>query len=243
VGVGEFFLRPWRRLFSKRRARPDGERDASLRNWNEDFIREDFKRRYLTEFAGYVGRDMVASQTAAANFGLLLVTILGSAFSPPLGLVLSGGLVIRYLQIGRDAKRAIGEAAYEVTEALQSGAGGKLAGVERWLDQHCDELPTYLDKLDREAEDRHKQRALIERINREGSAKGVTADDRAFLAKRGIKKLNLPPAHHFALPPRVHLGNWHHSQLARALWKDMAHKSGARGKLLRRLVGVAGKAH
>ena len=212
-----------------------------ISNRTDDDLREEFKRRYLTEFTHYVGGLIQTSQEQSFGFLAYFLALFGMMVSGPLAVFLGGGILLRHAQVTRDVKATIGGAAQRLTDDLQSGTKTSLPSVERWLDRHIEDVPRYLDRLDREEEDRVRLRTLIERINRAGSADAVTADDRAFLKRRGVKKLKPPLFVEYPLPPRVQLGNWHFSQLDRALWSDITRNAGSRGSLLRRMLGIGGK--
>ncbi|HVJ51670.1 MAG TPA: hypothetical protein VM689_04375 [Aliidongia sp.] len=210
-------------LFRRRApgAVPDG---PLLRNYDEKLIRAEFKRRYLIEFAGYVGRDRVASAGAGANFLLMAGMLGGAAIAGPLGGFGASALALGlrwYLgRTGADRGRTA-----QVVDRLERDETG-LDGVETWLDRHIDTLPAYLDRLDREEAELRRCRWLIDRINAAGSADGLGPEDRNLLRRCGYRKLTPPIARTLPLPPRVRLGNWHHSQLARALWRDIGRAGG-----------------
>jgi hypothetical protein len=212
-----------------------------LTNRNEDLLRAEFKRRYLVEFTGYVNGLMERSQSEGMTFLFLFVALFLGSANPALAVLLGGGLLTRRLQVDGDVKAALSNAARQIAADLQSGER-TLPSVERWLDQHIDNLPLYLDKLDRMEEEIRRERSLIQRINRAGSAEAVTVEDRAFLKRRGHRKLTPPLVANYPLPPRVQLSNWHFSQLDRALWRDIGKHAGGRGRLWRRMLGLAKRA-
>jgi hypothetical protein len=198
--------------------------EQPLRNYSEALIRAEFKRRYLVEFAGYVGRDRVASQAAGANFLMLAMFLGGAAIAGPIAGLIGSGFALRQVWAAHAAKPGLQRATARIAKRLQDDEGSP-ASVENWLDRHMEVLPTYLDRLDREEAAERRERVLIDRINRRGTADDLNAEDRAFLKARGIRKLRSPLRRRFPLPPRVGIGNWHHSQLARALWREIGRET------------------
>jgi hypothetical protein len=212
----------------------------SLGNRNETLLRQEFKRRYLTEFSSYVGGLMEESGGGSANFLFLLAVIAVGSVSVPVAALLGVGISARYNQVRKDVEAALDEARNSVAEELQSEDRARLPHIERWLDAHLDDLPGYLDALDRYEEERRKARSLVDKANRAGSADNLTAADKALLKRYGVKSFK-PPLHLlWKLPPRHQLGNWHFSQLDRALWRDISDLAGPRGRMLRRIVGLGG---
>lgn len=207
----------WLARFRRRPYVPAADRAG--RNSSDDFIRAEFKRRYLIEFAGYVGRDRAASGEAGARFFLLAMLLGGaSMLGPVLGLA-GTGLAMLTTSIARAASPRWIRAGLKLGQQLDNSAPGANR-VEAWLDRNMDDLPTYLDRLDREEADRRRMRTLIEQINKAGAA-AVSVEERRFLATRGIRRLKPPILLEPPLPPRMRLSNWHHAQLARALWSDL----------------------
>ena len=89
----------------RRRAEPAAAAvEPGLRNYSEAVIRAEFKRRYLVEFAGYVGRDRVASEAAGANFLLFAAMLGGTALAGPIAGLVGGGLALRQLWAARATK-------------------------------------------------------------------------------------------------------------------------------------------
>lgn len=211
-----------------------------ISNRNETLLRQEFKRRYLTEFSRYVGGLMEESAGSSVNFLFMLLVFLTGPISVPLAALLGVGVSARYLQVNEDVKAALTEAAARVAKQLESETEGRaLPNVERWLDAHADDLPSYLDKLDRFEDDRRKVKALVDKANRSGSLDVLSADDRTFLKRHGVKRFKLPLYAGYPLAPRTQLGNWHFSQLDRALWRDISKAAGGRGKMLQRIMGLA----
>jgi hypothetical protein len=209
-----------------------------ISNRNETLLRQEFKRRYLTEFSHYVGGLMEESAGGSANFLFLALTLLIGPLSVPLAALLGVGVSARYAQVNKDVKEALAEAASHVARQLET-EDRALPHVERWLDGHIDDLPGYLDRLDRFEEGRRRVKALVDKANRAGSVEVLNADDRAFLKRHGVKRLSLPLYAGYPPAPRCQLGNWHFSQLDRALWRDIAAAAGGRGKMIRRIMGLA----
>jgi len=209
-----------------------------ISNRNETLLRQEFKRRYLTEFSHYVGGLMEESAGRSANFLLTMLVFLTGPLSVPLAALLGAGVSARYAQVNEDVKAALTDAAGRVAKQLEA-EDRVLPHVEQWLDRHMDELPGYLDKLDRFEEDRRRVKALVEKANRAGSLDVLAAEDRTFLKRQGVKRFKLPLYAGYPLAPRCQLGNWHFSQLDRALWRDIAKAAGGRGKMIQRIMGLA----
>jgi hypothetical protein len=197
--------------------------ESHLRNYSDEHIRAEFKRRYLVEFASYVGRDRVASAAAGANFLLFATMLGGTALAGPVAGVIGVGVALWRVEAARRAKPDLERATARVVERLGRDER-TLVGVEAWLDRHLDVLPTYLDRLDQQEAAERRERALIDRINRGAADAGLTAAERAFLATRGIKNPRPPIGRRFQMPPRTRIGNWHHAQLARALWREIGRR-------------------
>ena len=143
-----------------------------ISNRNETLLRQEFKRRYLTEFSHYVGGLMEESAGGSANFLFMVLTFLiGGPFSVPLAALLGIGVSARYAQVNADVKAALTDAASRVERTLESEDKALLPHVEGWLDAHIDDLPAYLDKLDRFEEERRQVKALVEKANRLGLAR------------------------------------------------------------------------
>jgi hypothetical protein len=102
-----------------------------------------------------------------------------------------------------------------------------------------DTLPEYLDRLDTVEEERRTVKALIEKANRAGSVEFLTKDERALMRRHGVTRFKVPLYAGYPLAPRCELGNWHFSQLDRALWRDIGKAAGGRGKMIRRMMGLA----
>ncbi|MDB5392979.1 MAG: hypothetical protein JWM91_485 [Rhodospirillales bacterium] len=210
-----------------------------ISNRNEDLLRQEFKRRYLTEFSQYVGGLMEESSGHSANFLFMVLTVLTAPFSLPIAGLLGLGVSARYAQVQADVKAALADAAKSVSDNLQSEDRAKLPHVESWLDAHMDNLPDYLDRLDRVEDERRTVRSLIEKANHLGSVDCLSAEDRALLKRHGVRRFKVPLYAGYPLAPRCQLGNWHFSQLDRALWRDIAKTAGGRGKMIRRMMGLA----
>jgi hypothetical protein len=210
-----------------------------ISNRNEDLLRQEFKRRYLTEFSGYVGGLMEESAGHSANFLFMILTLLAAPVSLPVAGLLGLGVSARYGQVQADVKAALAEAARRVTGSLESEDRSALPHVEGWLDAHMDDLPGYLDKLDRVEDERRKVRALIDKANRQNSVDFLTDDERALLKRHGVQRFKAPLRAGYPLAPRCQLGNWHFSQLDRALWRDIGKTAGGRGKMIRRMIWLA----
>jgi hypothetical protein len=211
-----------------------------LSNRNATLLRQEFKRRYLSEFSSYVGGLMEESGGHSANFLFLFLVLLVGSVSMPVAALLGLGISARYARVGKGVREALDEAAERAVIELQSEDGANLTHVERWLDGHLDDLPGYLDKLDRYEEERREVKSLIEKANRSGSVDGLSPKDRALLKRYGVKNFRTPLRALYRLPPRSQLGNWHFSQLDRALWRDISRLAGVRGSMLRRIVGIGG---
>ena len=209
-----------------------------ISNRNESLLKQEFKRRYLTEFSHYVGGLMEESAGSSANFLFMVLTFLTAPLSVPLAALFGVGVSARYLQVNEDVKAALTDAAARVAKQLES-EDGTLPHVEGWLDAHIGDLPFYLDKLDRFEDDRRRVKALVEKANRSGSLDVLSADDRTFLKRHGVKRFKLPLYAGYPLAPRCQLGNWHFSQLDRALWRDIGKAAGGRGKMIQRIMGLA----
>ena len=209
-----------------------------ISNRNETLLRQEFKRRYLTEFSQYVGGLMEESAGSSVNFLFMVLTFLTAPLSVPLAALLGVGVSARYLQVNEDVKAALTDAAAGVAKQLESEER-VLPHVEQWLDGHMEELPAYLDKLDRFEDDRRRVKALVAKANQAGSVDVLSAEDRTFLKRHGVKRFKLPLYAGYPLAPRCQLGNWHFSQLDRALWRDISNTAGGRGKMIRRIMGLA----
>jgi hypothetical protein len=207
-------------------------------NRNETLLRQEFKRRYLTEFSHYVGELMEESAGSSANFLFMALVFLTGPLSVPLAALLGVGVSARYAQVNEDVKAALADAAARAAKQLET-EDRVLPHVEQWLDTHIDDLPAYLDKLDRFEDDRRRVKALVEKANRAGSVDVLSAEDRTFLKRHGVKRFKLPLYAGYPLAPRCQLGNWHFSQIDRALWRDISNAAGGRGKMIQRIMGLA----
>jgi hypothetical protein len=231
-------LRRIRQIFA-RPPSPDQPAPDTLRNWDAEALRAEFKRRYLTEFARYVAEDMVANHNAAIGFATLAAILGGSLLGGPVAMVLGGGLALRHMMIRRDLGQALHSAGRLLKRDLELGGTENLAGVEIWLDRHEQALPDYLDKLDRAEDEQRLVRRIIARLNRANSLASLTQEERKLLARHGYRRLTPPIATTLRLPPRTTLGTWHHGQLSRALWRDVSRTAGDRGRPFKRLLGLA----
>jgi hypothetical protein len=210
-----------------------------ISNHNEDLLRQEFKRRYLTEFSHYVGGLMEESAGHSANFLFMFLTFLIGPLSVPVAGLLGLGVSARYAQVQKGVKEALADAERQVAKALESEDRTALPHVEGWLDAHIDDLPGYLDKLDRVEDERRQVAALIDKANRLGAADSLSASDRALMERHGVTRFKIPIYAAYPLAPRCQLGNWHFSQLDRALWRDIAKAAGGRGKMIQRIIGLA----
>ena len=210
-----------------------------LTNRDSDLLRSEFKRRYLAEFSTYIGGLMEESSGHSANFLFMFLVLAVGPMSVPVAGLLGLGVSARYAQVQKSVKTALAEAAVQARRAMIESATGALAHVETWLDAHENDLPGYLDRLDRYEEDRRRVRALIDRCNKAGSVTGLSSDERALLKRHGVKRFRTPLCAAFTFPARCQLGNWHFSQLDRALWRDISRIAGKRGKMIGRILGVA----
>ena len=208
-------------------------------NRNETLLRQEFKRRYLTEFSHYVGGLMEESSGHSANFLFLFLTLFIGPLSVAVAVLLGLGVSARYSQVQGGVKAALTDAAKLVAAELQSEDTGKLSHVEGWLDRHLDDLPGYLDSLDRFEDERRQVRLLVEKVNLTGSVDMLTAADRALLKRHGVRRFKPPIYAGYPLAPRTRLGNWHFSQLDRALWRDISKAAGGRGQMIRRIMGLS----
>ena len=237
MALGEWLRKAWAAGFT--RAKPPDSDPHALRNWDAEAIRAEFKRRYLTEFSRYVAEDMVVNHNSAISFATLAAFIAGSLLGAPVGLLIGGALAVRHTMIRRDLAAALHGAGRELKRDIELGSAARLARVEAWLDQHEEDLPDYLDKLDRAEDEQRLVRRIIDRLNRANSLASLTREERKLLARHGYRKLTLPIRPHLRLPPRTELGNWHHAQLARSLWSDVTRTAGDRGRPFKRILGLA----
>jgi len=210
-----------------------------LTNRDSDLLRSEFKRRYLAEFSTYVGGLMEESSGHSANFLFMFLVLAVGPMSVPVAGLLGLGVSARYAQVQKSVKAALAEASAQARKEMTESVNGALAHVETWLDAHENDLPGYLDRLDRYEEDRRRVRVLIDRCNKAGSVTGLSSDERALLKRHGVKRFRTPLYAAFTLPARCQLGNWHFSQLDRALWRDISRIAGKRGKMIGRILGVA----
>jgi hypothetical protein len=234
----DFLRRGWRTLFGPK-ATPEAVDAEILRNWNADAARAEFKRRFLPEFARYIAEDMVANHNAGINFATLAAVLGGSMLGGPVAVVLGGALAVRHMMIRRDMGEALISAGRRLKRELEQGGTQHLDGIEAWLDGHEGDLPFYLDKLDRAEDELRRVRQIIARINRAGSLAGLEPAERRLLAEHGYRKLSLPIQTTLRLPPRTELGNWHHAQISRSLWRDVTRAAGDRGRPWKRIFGLA----
>jgi hypothetical protein len=234
----DFLRRRWRALFPPKDA-PQTDASSLLRNWNAEAARAEFKRRFMPEFARYVAEDMVTNHNAAISFATLAAVLGGSMLGGPVAVLLGGALAARHIMIKRDMGAALIAAGRSLRRELETGGTAHLAAVETWLDGHEQDLPAYLDKLDRAEDELRTVRRIIERVNRAGSPDGLAKDERRLLARHGYRRLTPPIQTTLRLPPRTELGNWHHAQLSRSLWRDVTRTAGDRGRPLRRIFGLA----
>jgi hypothetical protein len=210
-----------------------------ISNRDEALLRQEFKRRYLTEFSHYVGGLMEESAGHSANFLFMFLTLFIGPLSVPVAGLLGLGVSGRYAQVQNGVKDALTDAARQVAKTLESEDKAALPHVEGWLDAHMDDLPDYLDKLDRVEEERRQVGSLVDKVNRLGTTDFLSAGDRALMKRHGITRFKIPIYTAYPLAPRCQLGNWHFSQLDRALWRDISTAAGGRGKMIQRIVGVA----
>jgi hypothetical protein len=210
-----------------------------LTNQDPNLLRSEFKRRYLAEFSTYVGGLMEESSGHSANFLFMFLVLAVGPLSLPVAGLLGLGVSARYAQVQKSVKAALAEASAQARQEMTEKATGALTHVETWLDAHEDNLPVYLDRLDRYEEDRRRVRALIDRCNKAGSVASLSSEDRALLKRHGVTRVRTPLYAGFTLPARCQLGNWHFSQLDRALWRDISRIAGKRGKMIGRILGVA----
>jgi hypothetical protein len=229
----------WSALFRRRESAPPAAAD-DRRNWDAEAIRAEFKRRYLTEFTRYTAEDMVKNHNGAMGFATLVAILGGSLIVGPAATLIGGGLALRHMLIRRDMADAIHIAGQQLKHEIAQGGAAHLTGVEAWLDGHESELPDYLDKLDRAEDEQRALRRLIQRLNKAGSLAGLTKDERRLFKRHGYGRLRLPIQPILRLPPRMELGNWHHAQLSRALWRDVTATAGDRARPFKRLFGLAG---
>jgi hypothetical protein len=209
-----------------------------ISNRNETLLRQEFKRRYLTEFSHYVGGLMEESAAHSANFLFMFAVMFIVPLSVPVAGLLGLGVSGRYAQVQKGVKEALGAAAARVAGQLETEQP-VLSHVEGWLDDHMDDLPGYLDGLDRIEEERRQIKSLVETVNRLGTLDCLSADDRRLMKRHGITRFKVPMYAGYPLAPRCLLGNWHFSQLDRALWRDISKTAGARGGMIRRILGIA----
>lgn len=210
-----------------------------ISNRNEDLLRQEFKRRYLTEFSHYVGGLMEESSGHSANFLFLFLTLAIGPLSVPVAGLLGLGVSARYAQVQKGVKVALADAADKVAAQLQSEDRAVLPHVEGWLDAHIENLPDYLDRLDRFEGERRSVKSLVEKVNRAGSADMLSKAERVLMKRHGVRKFKPPIYAGYPLAPRCQLGNWHFSQLDRALWRDISKAAGGRGRMISRIMGLA----
>src|SRR5271170_5276866 len=139
-----------------------------ISNRNETLLRQEFKRRYLTEFSHYIGGLMEESAGHSANFLFMFLTLFIGPLSIPVAGLLGIGVSARYAQVHSGVKAALTDASRQVAEMLATDNKPALPHVEGWLDAHMDDLPGYLDKLDRFEEERRQVKSLVEKTNRTG---------------------------------------------------------------------------
>lgn len=209
-----------------------------ISNRNETLLRQEFKRRYLTEFSHYSGGLMEESAGHSANFLFMFAVMFTAPLSVPVAGLLGLGISGRYAQVQKGVKAALAEAAAKVAAQLES-EDAVLPHVERWLDDHMDDLPFYLDSLDRFEDERRQIKSLVETVNRLGTVDCLSADDRRLMRRHNITRFKVPMYAGYPLAARCQLGNWHFSQLDRALWRDISKTAGARGGMIRRILGLA----
>ncbi len=209
-----------------------------ISNRNDTLLRQEFKRRYLTEFSTYVGGLMEESAGHSANFLFMFAVMFTAPLSVPVAGLLGLGVSGRYAQVQKGVKEALGAAAAKVAAQLEV-EDAVLPGVEGWLDDHMDDLPGYLDSLDRFEDERRQIKSLVEKVNRLGTADCLSADDRRLMRRHNITRFKVPMYAGYPLAPRCRLGNWHFSQLDRTLWRDISKTAGARGGMIRRILGIA----
>ena len=125
-----------------------------ISNRNETLLRQEFKRRYLTEFSHYSGGLMEESAGHSANFLFMCAVMLTAPLSVPVAGLLGLGVSGRYAQVQKGVKEALTDTAAKVRAQLEDEDRALLPHVEKWLDEHIDELPGYLDRLDRFEDER-----------------------------------------------------------------------------------------
>ena len=210
-----------------------------ISNRNETLLRQEFKRRYLTEFSEYVGGLMEENAGHSANFLFLFLTLFIGPLSLPVAGLLGLGVSARYAQVQKSVKAALTDAAVQVAKTLESEDSSAVSHVDAWLDAHIDDLPAYLDKLDRFEDERRKVGSLVDKANRLGTTDFLSASERTLMKRHGVTRFKIPLYAGYPLAPRCQLGNWHFSQLDRALWRDISKAAGGRGKMIQRIIGFA----
>src|ERR1700722_19861982 len=127
-----------------------------ISNRNEALLRQEFKSRYLTEFSHYVGGLMEESAGHSANFLFMFLTLFIGPLSVPVAGLLGLGVSARYAQVQKGVKAALADAAQQIARTLEAEDSVAAPHIESWLDAHMDDLPGYLDKLDRFEDERRQ---------------------------------------------------------------------------------------
>jgi hypothetical protein len=210
-----------------------------ISNRNETLLRQEFKRRYLAEFSHYVGGLMEESAGHSANFLFMFLTLFIGPLSVPVAGLLGLGVSARYAQVQKGVKAALADAAQQIAKTLEAEDSVAAPHIESWLDAHLEDLPGYLDRLDRFEDERRQVGSLVEKANRLGTTDFLSAADRALMKRHGVARFKIPLYAGYPLAPRCQLGNWHFSQLDRALWRDIGKAADGRGKMIQRIIGFA----
>jgi hypothetical protein len=181
---------------------------------------------------------MEESAGHSANFLFMFLTLFIGPLSIPVAGLLGLGVSARYAQVQKGVKDALADAAHEVERTLAS-EDKVLPHVEAWLDSHIEDLPGYLDRLDRFEDERRQVKSLVDKANRLATTDFLSAGDRALMKRHGVTRFKIPLYAGYPLAPRCQLGNWHFSQIDRALWRDISKAAGGRGKMIQRIIGLA----
>src|SRR5277367_4743496 len=107
-----------------------------ISNRNETLLRQEFKRRYLTEFSHYIGGLMEESAGHSANLLFMFLTLFIGPLSVPVAGLLGLGVSARYAQVRKGVKAALADAAQRIAKTLEAEDSVAAPQIESWLDAH-----------------------------------------------------------------------------------------------------------
>ncbi|MFY9287082.1 MAG: hypothetical protein WAO98_01145 [Alphaproteobacteria bacterium] len=242
ISALDFLPNSWRNLFQPTPALDTSE--VERRNSLDDDIKAEFCRRFLPKIVKSEALTIIEQQGMKGVISSFITALpflaATTLVNPPMGLVIGGAFVIRYLQVADSISEAFHHAGKEIVTNLEEGRASP--AIDRWLDKNQHRLSGYLHKLDRYEEDMARVRLLISRINKAGTTDHLLKADRELLAQFGIKRLKPPLVMPDKLPAPYHLGFWWQTRLTQLAWDDVHKKAGDSGNWMKRLLNLSGPA-